>query len=838
MPLRHTSFLWQMYTKFREEYMEARSAQLLLGDVADAATGAAAAPKAEGAADAAGQAAGGAAGGALAAVRALTPRGAGAGRVGLSSGTDPITGDTCARIELTAHGHDFGVQIFVPPSAVGDGIRKRWIRAETVIQAQVDYFADGTGGLGQALSPTVCVDIEPTSSGTPTSLAGDYTAVFPLCIGSCMDDRSEIAKGDLALCFGRWQTGEWLEIEESNFELLPPRKMDRYGCEMPFCAVRLPRAGLVCAFSRHDNRKPRMRVRCAAYLPGRMSHLELHRLRVYVCHAIPDELESLTVREQHDRGSVLRCGLSDVFELSYGERLSISVRLKSAGGKAASAASGGAAAASVPVGVVAGGAESVNWMGDVTYVDFDFDPEGVVGLAKGGDKGGGDGDGDGGGDGDGDGGGDGDGDGGGAAALSAPVDIIGELEVNVEVEDLKARLRAAGKRRGGGAFGGIGLSGGSGGRGEGGEKDSARTHAFSCAVAVQEFPRPAPPTGLTLVHRTNASIAAFFEPPRRWGGCALDRHEVEIREIGKDGKYHEKGWEHAQDIAAGRQCVTQIARRVWMAEIRVRTWNIACEHPSDWSDVLAIGEPKDGGKGPGQLDRSGKSKTDVVAAAKANEAMQLKKARSSIEGGVAMLVQADDLERHFNVKHVLLGEEHMATQKWSPLRTAVGNFYEEVGVFDGCEGRLFDFGSDDVEDIVTLGDDPNLDPAKPLFSLAMLACYALQTLAQHAEVETSTWVDAANDAAMLVRLASGARETDETRPMVRSLLTGLVDMYETLTQCESDGYIARQLNAKYEKGLKQLLRNDFAEQLARLKNRLASDVMGLVLYERLQAHTR
>ena len=159
-------------------------------------------------------------------------------------------------------------------------------------------------------------------------------------------------------------------------------------------------------------------------------------------------------------------------------------------------------------------------------------------------------------------------------------------------------------------------------------------------------------------------------------------------------------------------------------------------------------------------------------------------------------------------------------------------------MFDGYRGRLFDFGSDDVEDIVTLGDDPNLDRAKPLFSLAMLACYALQTLAQHAEVETSTWVDAANDAAMLVRLASGARETDETRPMVRSLLTGLVDMYETLTQCESDGYIARQLNAKYEKGLKQLLRNDFAEQLARLKNRLASDVMGLVLYERLQAHTR
>ena len=141
----------------------------------------------------------------------------------------------------------------------------------------------------------------------------------------------------------------------------------------------------------------------------------------------------------------------------------------------------------MPVGVVAGGAESVNWMGDVTYVDFDFDPEGVVGLAKGGDKGGGDGDGDGGGDGDGDGGGDGDGDGGGAAALSAPVDIIGELEVNVEVEDLKARLRAAGKRRGGGAFGGIGLSGGSGGRGRAGRRTLRARMPFRAPWPYRSF---------------------------------------------------------------------------------------------------------------------------------------------------------------------------------------------------------------------------------------------------------------------------------------------------------------------------------------------------------------
>ena len=51
----------------------------------------------------------------------------------------------------------------MPPSAVGDKVAELWIRAETVIQAQVDYFSDGTSGglgLGQALSPTVCVELE------------------------------------------------------------------------------------------------------------------------------------------------------------------------------------------------------------------------------------------------------------------------------------------------------------------------------------------------------------------------------------------------------------------------------------------------------------------------------------------------------------------------------------------------------------------------------------------------------------------------------------------------------------------------------------------------------
>lgn len=174
----------------------------------------------------------------------------------------------------------------------------------------------------------------------------------------------------------------------------------------------------------------------------------------------------------------------------------------------------------------------------------------------------------------------------------------------------------------------------------------------------------------------------------------------------------------------------------------------------------------------------------------------------------------------------------------SPFRSAIGSLLIELGVHGGCEGKLFDFSAADVEELVMQGDDPSLNVEKPLFSLSVIACYVLQTLAQHSAVDAQEWEELAGEVAMLVHLASRSAEEEASQPMVRSLVVGLFDLYETLTQCEGDGYIARQLSFKYEKGLKHLLARDWEEQLQRLKNRLASDVMGLVLYERLKGHKK
>ena len=234
----------------------------------------------------------------------------------------------------------------------------------------------------------------------------------------------------------------------------------------------------------------------------------------------------------------------------------------------------------------------------------------------------------------------------------------------------------------------------------------------------------------------------------------------------------------------------------------------------------------------------GRSKTAVIAAARAEEASSLHCASSSLEGGHATLIHDTGTlqEPRPDVRHVMSGSDVGSEAKgWSPLRRAVGHFFVEMGVHGGCEGRLFDFSAATVEEIITSGEDPSLSSAKPLLSLAVIGCHALRTLAQHATVEMlAEWVEAANDVAGLVRLACTycspeMEDREESRPMVRSLLHGLDEMYQTLGQCEDGGYVARQLSIGYDEALRVLLRQQWAEQMARLRSRVSTDVVELVL---------
>ena len=119
-----------MYTRFREEFMEARSLQPTLGTLvsllgsAGEADGSAPPPLSPTKPEA---------GSGLNAVRALSL----ANGDGMAATIHPISGEPVAALSLEAHGHRFGVEILIAAESTGEALRDKWIRAETVIQAQV-----------------------------------------------------------------------------------------------------------------------------------------------------------------------------------------------------------------------------------------------------------------------------------------------------------------------------------------------------------------------------------------------------------------------------------------------------------------------------------------------------------------------------------------------------------------------------------------------------------------------------------------------------------------------------------------------------------------------------
>ena len=52
------------------------------------------------------------------------------------------------------------------------------------------------------------------------------------------------------MCYSTWHLGEWHEVKESAFELLPPHPNPKYGVSMPRIRVTMYEGGLICAFSR------------------------------------------------------------------------------------------------------------------------------------------------------------------------------------------------------------------------------------------------------------------------------------------------------------------------------------------------------------------------------------------------------------------------------------------------------------------------------------------------------------------------------------------------------------------------------------------------------------
>ena len=69
----------------------------------------------------------------------------------------------------------------------------------------------------------------------------------------------------------------------------------------------------------------------------------------------------------------------------------------------------------------------------------------------------------------------------------------------------------------------------------------------------------------------------------------------------------------------------------------------------------------------------------------------------------------------------------------------------------------------------------------------------------------------------------------------RSVVLSLYKMYETLRQCEPEGYVSRQLGHRYDKAFKAKLKRDWAQRLVAMRDELAASVIGMLVFARERA---
>jgi len=145
-----------------------------------------------------------------------------------------------------------------------------------------------------------------------------------------------------------------------------------------------------------------------------------------------------------------------------------------------------------------------------------------------------------------------------------------------------------------------------------------------------------------------------------------------------------------------------------------------------------------------------------------------------------------------------------------------------------------------VEQYVTndeddIRDERLLDIKRPLLSFAVIACWSLQTYAHQAS-KPQKWIELVRDVSGLVDFAAetcqkGSVEDAEVKPIVMELLFALLVIFETLRQCEPGAFVARQIEYKYNRSLRQLMKKDVEETRERLKAAVVTEVVALAVYQ-------
>jgi len=372
-----------------------------------------------------------------------------------------------------------------------------------------------------------------------------------------------------------------------------------------------------------------------------------------------------------------------------------------------------------------------------------------------------------------------------------------------------------------------------------------RTISFNCLLAVHNFPPPSAPLELTVKSRNMTGIALSWQMPKLWGGCAIAKYEIHLRQKAKDGKFGE--WVNV-DTRQGYALNGYLYKNVYAGEVKMRAFNIGSLEPGPWSNVVVM-EPEKAKSGDNEAAAAIARKKSFKAPKTKLERME----SMTAEGGVAVIAQ-QGIEK-------MIGKKFHSVSKmegWSDFCKAIGAFYLEVGVWGGVEGKLFELTPQRVEELV-LGVKPGrmssasasdeeikeyhrLISGDPLIGLASCAVWVLETLAHHTE-NSGQWIETLNAIEGMINFA--AHETSVVSAElqsenVRAILYTLIQVYETMRQSDPGGYVSSQLAHRYNKLTRQTLKKEMESFLQRLKSEIAAESSQMALNNSqlgLKSHT-
>lgn len=694
-------------------------------------------------------------------------------------------------LRLDAHGHVHGIELAFDAEAAkahfeakGEELNSaRWVRAQTLLESKVSHFADGSDGQIEfhrgsrsaherttlLVTSIVQVEFETLHGAARYDQPPPYKLTVPHCL-----EPSQLTAADLVVmrCEDP-SSARWAEMSPSEFEVgvSPPMASDGASAGTTdgsgFVRLQLSRGGIFAVFARKDAIGLKQRVQCLVILPERILPVHEGQLRVRVVPCLPAEIDKVLREEQAAHGHVRIAGKSEVMAIDLPKSiLQVSVELKR------------------PV------SQSILWVGSRSKCDFAFHTSEL--------------------------------------ALDDGASAGDEAASNATA----AQMRQRGTVR-------LGLTSQPMGGGAG--KVVEQTLSMEVSVVIHKFPPPSAPTNLRCEARTNLYLNMQWDLPIKWGGCSLRKFELQVKDEGIRSRAQDKkpstkrmpsttarvgpapppaasaSTSAAAEDAASAE-VDNVGKwrtiydglpenlerpearlffGIYAGKFRVRAYNEACPTPSEWSDVFTLGTvTEELEKKVVAVAQAGMiRKTTFVKRAKQRQAereQEQSQTGAVADAGVAIVNHASLSSK--SLKDVA----HSSMSGWSPFATDLGQLFLELGVAGGVRGHLFDLRIEQIEALSTeqelTVDSQGLDHSKPLIVLASTGCWVMQTLAHHTEVcdKEGDWIKLMADVEGLVALAAHHRVPfDESfRPHVLGLVRVLLELFETMRQCEHDGFIA------------------------------------------------